>query len=185
MPPTTGTDRYAVQMGELWTGLSRTLTRLDGAASDPEALDDGAADALRRLQYSLHLACEQAYGLVPPPGAQSAHAELTAALAGARDATAEVAEACEAWGAEGVQPLLHEWRGALFRVRLARMRLVPPAPRLSAAVDAPAALTRPLVAFLLALAGSLAFVAGATLSLWPLWVAGLVAVCGSVVAYRP
>jgi hypothetical protein len=52
-------------------------------------------------------------------------------------------------------------------------------------VDAPAALTRPLVAFLLALAGSLAFVAGATLSLWPLWVAGLVAVCGSVVAYRP
>jgi hypothetical protein len=185
VPPTTGTDRYAAQMGELWTGLSRTLSRLDLAAAEPDGLDESAVDALRRLQYALHLACERAFGLVPPVGALSAHAELTAALEAARDATAEVAEACAIWGAEGVQPLLHEWRGALFRVRLARMRLVPPAPRLSAAVDAPAALTRPLVAFLLALAGSLAFVAGATLSLWPLWVAGLVAVCGSVVAYRP
>jgi hypothetical protein len=185
VPPTTGTDRYAVQMGELWTGLSRTLSRLDGAAAEPDTLDEGAVDALRRLQYSLHLACEQAYGLVPPPGAQSAHAELTAALAGARDATAEVAEACAAWGAEGVQPLLHEWRGSLFRVRLARMRLAPPAPRRRAVADEPPPLARPLVAFLLALGGSLAFVAGATLSLWPLWVSGLVAVCGSVVSYRP
>jgi hypothetical protein len=42
-----------------------------------------------------------------------------------------------------------------------------------------------LLAFALALIGALAFVAGATLALWPLWVAGLVAVCASVVAYRP
>jgi hypothetical protein len=185
VPPMTGTDRYAVQMGELWTGLSRTLSRLDVAAAEPETLDDGAVDALRRLQYALHLACEQAYGLAPPPGAQSAHAELTAALAGARDATAEVAEACAVWGAEGVQPLLHEWRGSLFRVRLARMRLAPPVPRRTAAAEGPGNLTRPLVAFLLALGGSVAFVGGATLSLWPLWVGGLLAVCGSVVAYRP
>jgi hypothetical protein len=41
------------------------------------------------------------------------------------------------------------------------------------------------VAFLLALCGALAFAAGATLGLWPVWVAGLLAVCGSVVAYRP
>ena len=185
MPPTTGTDRYSAQMGELWTGLSRTLSRLDGAAAEPETLDEDAVDALRRLQYSLHLACEQAYGLVPPPGAEGAHGELTAALMGARDATAEVAEACAAWGADGVQPLLHEWRGSLFRVRLARMRLAPPTPRRRTSPDEPAPLGRPLIAFLLALCGSLAFVAGATMSLWPLWAAGLVAVCGSVLAYRP
>ena len=185
MPPTTGTDRYAVQMGELWTGLSRTLSRLDVAAADPGTLDEGAVEALRRLQYALHLAYERAYGLDPPTGALSAHAELTAALETARDATAEVSEACAIWGAEGVQPLLHEWRGALFRVRLARMRLVPPPARRRVADEAPAALTRPLIAFLLALGGSLAFVAGATLGVWLLWTAGLVAVCGSVVAYRP
>ena len=33
---------------------------------------------------------------------------------------------CRVWGAAGVEPLLHEWRGALFRVRLARLRLTPP-----------------------------------------------------------
>jgi hypothetical protein len=65
------------------------------------------------------------------------------------------------------------------------MRLAPPPPRRPAAPDEPANLARPVAAFLLALGGSLAFVAGATLSLWPLWAAGLVAVCGSVVAYRP
>jgi Flp pilus assembly protein TadB len=43
----------------------------------------------------------------------------------------------------------------------------------------------PLAAFALALVGALAFVGGATLQLWPIWVAGLVAVCGAVVAYRP
>ena len=42
----------------------------------------------------------------------------------------------------------------------------------------------PLAAFALALVGALAFVAG-DVALWPLWVAGLVAVCGSVAAYRP
>jgi hypothetical protein len=172
-------------MGELWSGLARTLSRLDRLAGDPHQLDAAeAVDALRRLQYALHTSAERAFGVVPPVGAETAHAELADALACARDATAEVAEACAVWGAEGVQPLLHEWRGALFRVRLARMRLVPP-PRRRAADEAPAALTRPLIAFLLALGGSLTFVAGATLALWPLWTAGLLAVCGSVVAYRP
>jgi hypothetical protein len=44
---------------------------------------------------------------------------------------------------------------------------------------------RPLAAFLLALLGALAFVAGATLGVWPLWGAGLVSVGGSLVVYRP
>jgi hypothetical protein len=46
-------------------------------------------------------------------------------------------------------------------------------------------LVAPLAAFVLALAGALAFVLGATIGPWPLWAAGLLAVCGSVLAYRP
>ena len=185
MPPTTGTDRYSHEIGELWTGLARTLARLDAAAGRPEQLD-GAEGALRRLQYGLHVAAEHAHGMTPPPGAATAHAELADALACARDATGEVAEAVGAWGADGVQPLLHEWRGALFRVRLARLRLASPAPlRAPAKVPVRHEVARPLLAFLLALCGAVGFVAGATLGTWPLWAAGLVAVCGSVLAYRP
>jgi hypothetical protein len=184
----TGTgERYATAMGELWTSLARTLSHLDGAAADPNGLDDdGAAHALRRLQYSLHLASEQAYGLDPPAGVQTAHAELADALACARDATAEVAEAVAIWGAEGVQPLLHEWRGALFRVRLARLRLLPQAPR-PVPHEAPEreSLARPVTAFLLALCGAVAFVGGATVGLWPLWAAGMLGVAASILAYRP
>jgi hypothetical protein len=174
-------------MGELWSGLARTLARLDGVASDPDELDEDAAVALRRLQYSLHLAHEHVYGLMPPPGATAAHAELATALAGARDATAEVAEAVSIWGAEGVTPLLHEWRGALFRVRLARLRLTSPAavPGAAPGERVDEAFLRPLVAFVLALVGALGFVAGATVGLWPLWAAGLAAVCCSALVYRP
>jgi len=186
--PRTGTpEQYAEEMGELWTGLTRTLGRLDRFAAEPERLDDDHVEgALRRLQYSLHLAREQTYGVEPPEGAATAHAELADALACARDATAEVAEAVAEWGADGVQPLLHEWRGALFRVRLARLRLAAPERQRSIAAEpAGERLGRPLAAFLLALGGALAFVAGATLGEWPLWIVGLVAVCASVLAYRP
>ena len=68
------------------------------------------------------------YGLDPPGDAEPLHHELTWALGGARDATAEVAEALDEQGLDGVAPLLHEWRGALFRVRLARLRLAAPKP---------------------------------------------------------
>lgn len=188
MGPSTRTgERYAVQMGELWTGLARTLTRLDVVAGEPERLDaDGAETSLRRLQYALHVSSEVAYGLEPPPGAATAHAELADALACARDATAEVAEAVGLWGAVGAEPLVHEWRGALFRVRLARLRLAA-APRRAAPEPEPepGGVTWPLAAFLLALCGAVAFVGGATLGLWPLWASGMLAVCGSVLAYRP
>jgi hypothetical protein len=186
--PLTGTERsYAVAMSELWTGLARTLTRLEIVAAEPVTLDDrGAEDALRRLQYALHLAAEHAYGLEPPPNAASAHAELADALVCARDATAEVAEAVSIWGADGVDPFLHEWRGALFRVRLARTRLAAPTPAATSTEPAPdGGIRAPLIAFGLALGGALAFVAGATLALWPVWAVGIVAVCVSIVAYRP
>jgi hypothetical protein len=186
-PKTGSPDHYAEEMGELWTGLTRALGRLDRLAADPDRLEtDGALPSLRRLQYRLHLASEHAFGVEPPPGAATAHAELAAALACARDATAEIVEAFDDQGVVGVEPLLPEWRGALFRVRLARLRLAAqPARRIAAELEETEGIARPLTAFLLALFGALAFVAGATIGLWPLWSGGLVAVCGSVLAYRP
>jgi hypothetical protein len=187
-PKTETGERYASQMGELWSGLTRTLGRLETIAGDPDRLaDDEVVDALRRLQYSLHTAGEHVLGLVPPSGAETAHAELGAALWGARDATAEIAEAVEENGVDGAAFLLHEWRGALFRVRLARLRLAGP-PKLAAAPEPEGSgspVAAPLAAFLLALGGALAFVVGATVGPWPLWVLGLLGVCGSVLAYRP
>jgi len=180
-------ERYDVAIGELWPDLARTLSRLDVLAGEPAELEEvSATTALRRLQYSLHIAGEQVHGLVPPPGAATAHAELADALTCARDATAEVAEAAAVWGAEGVRPLLPEWRGALFRVRLARLRLATPStPPKADPAPTPAALAPALLAVALALGGALAFVAGATLGLWPVWAAGLVAVAAAILAYRP
>ena len=68
-------------------------------------------------------------GLSPPIAAAPAHTELAAALAGARDATGDVVEAVDLTGSRGVDVMLHEWRGALFRVRLARLRLTGPPTR--------------------------------------------------------
>jgi hypothetical protein len=168
LAPRTGTqERYAVQVGELWSWLSPTLTDADEPAD---------VQSLRRLQYALHVASEQAYGLEPPEGAATAHAELAAALVCARDATGELA-------AGTARP--DEWRGALLRVRLARMRLAPPRPPAARELAPNEGIAQPLAAFLLALGGALAFVAGATLDLWPLWSAGIVGVCASVLAYRP
>ncbi len=188
MAPQTGTpEHYAEEIGVLWTGLTRTLGRLDRIAADPDRLGDAHVEAsLRRLQYSLHVASEHAFGVEPPAGAETAHAELANALSCARDATSEVADAVADWGADGVQPVLHEWRGALFRVRLARLRLaVPAVPRPQDEPPVEPGVARPLIAFILALAGALAFVAGATIGEWPLWTAGVLAVVGSVLSYRP
>lgn len=187
MGPTTGTDpRYNTALSELWVGLARTLTELDGTAADPEVLDrDDAAAALRRLQYSLHRARESAFGLEPPPRTATALAELSDALRDARDTTGEVAEAAAVWGSLGAEPLLYEWRASLFRVRLARLRLTP------AGLAAPSnehsgepRIAPALASFLLALGGAVGFVAGVTLDLWPVWTASLGAVFGAVLVYR-
>ena len=188
MAPSTGTPkRYAEEIGELWDGLSATLGKLDRLAAEPGRLDDEVVDhALPRLQYRLHLAAEHAYGVEPPAGAATAHAELADALAGARDATGEVVETIADWGTDGVGHVLHRWRGALFRVRLARLRLAAPAVERAERDDAPGeGIGRPLAAFLLALFGALACAAGAVLGAWPVWAAGVVAVVASVLAYRP
>ncbi len=157
-----------MQVGELWSWLSPTLTHADEPAD---------VRSMRRLQYALHVAGEHAYGLQPPDGAATAHAELREALACARDVTGDLAAS---------RASFDEWRGALLRVRLARMRLAMPASATTAAsIPGHEGIAQPLVAFLLALGGALAFVAGATLGAWPLWSVGIVAVCASVLAYRP
>jgi hypothetical protein len=115
-----------------------------------------------------------------------AHAELWAALAGARDATADVVEALEEEGADAAELLVHEWRGALFRVRLARLRLLGPRRQEPVPEAYKRRELRPgLLACALVGAGAAAFVLGATTGHWPLWLAGMLAVCGSALAYRP
>jgi hypothetical protein len=185
-PETQLGERYATQVGELWTGLSQTLARLEAIAGAPELLDhDEALGALRRLQYRLHSASESVLGLSPPAAAAPAHTELAEALAGARDATGEVVEAADLTGSRGVDVMLHEWRGALFRVRLARLRLTGPPARPDDRSEEIPKLHAPLVASGLTVAGAAAFAVGATSGPWPLWVAGMLAVCLSLLLYRP
>jgi hypothetical protein len=180
-------DRYATAVAGLWGGLAGTLARLesiaDGAAED---LDESALSELASLQYSLHRASELALGIEPPTGAERSHAELQQALAEARDATGDVAEALEEGGAETASALVHEWRGALFRVRLVRHSLD--------ARAAPAQVTpeRPrgfpwsaLAGAVLVGLGAFVFTAGAVLAVWPLWALGLALVAAGFVAYRP
>lgn len=180
---------YATALAGLWAGLAWALHRLEQVAAEPaeRLADHDAPETLARLQYALHSSSELVHGLEPPPGAESAHAELAAALAGARDATAEVAEALEASGPRGVDPLLLEWRGALFRVRLARMRLAATPPPAPAPLPAERELCSPGAATLattLVLLGVLGFTAGAMLALWPVWAAGLALVVAGFAAQQ-
>ena len=80
---------------------------------------------------------------------------------------------------------LHEWRGALFRVRLARLRLTVPQPATPEPRAPSVGVRAPLLALLLAVVGASAFVGGATLDLWPLWAAGLTAVGAAFISYKP
>ena len=180
-------ERYATQVGALWSGLARTLAELERLAADPAVLDDeDVLETLKQLQYRLHVASEDAYGISPPSGVEPVHAELAAALAGARDATAELVEALEDDGLGAARFYLHEWRGALFRVRLARLRLTVPAPAVQEVEDTQTVGVRaPLLALVLAVLGAAAFVAGATLDMWPLWAVGLTAVGCAFISYKP
>jgi hypothetical protein len=185
-PETQAGLRYASQVGELWSELSSIVARLEAIALAPELLDeDETPGALRRLQYRLHLASESVLGLSPPAAAQHAHTELADALAGARDATGDVAIAVAEHGSQGAEPMLFEWRGALFRVRLARLRLTGDQPPQAPSRAQIPRFEAPLAASALTIGGTAAFAFGATTGPWPLWVAGMIAVCLSLVLYRP
>jgi len=180
-------EGYAAALTGLWKRLSWALTELESIAGDPAELfdEDSVLDRLPSLQYALHAASELALGLRPPAGAEIAHAELAAALAGARDATAEIAEVLEHGGGIAAEPLLPEWRGALFRVRLARLRVATPKP-LPAELETepePTARGDALASTILALTGATVFATGATLQLWPVWALGLALFASGVLVY--
>jgi hypothetical protein len=191
-----GRQTYSGAVTDLWEHVGAALTRLERIAeSSPEELVGEHSDELPGLQYSLHAGAELAVGIEPPPRAEDLHEELVAALAEARDATAEVAYAVEVDEAEGVEPLLPEWRGSLFRVRLARLRALERSSAL-AAEEAPVAPRRrrtdpqgtsvtAIVATVLILGGAFLFTAGAVLVAWPVWAAGLALFAGGFILYRP
>jgi hypothetical protein len=166
-------QRYATKIAGLWRGLTEALDRLERLAADPaERLSDpDELDGMPRLQYTLHAASEIVAGIAPPADAEATHAELAAALAGARDATAEVAEAVAYGGPEAAEPLVYEWRGALFRVRLARLRLVPSPEAPVSAPDDPDRIATYAIA--LTLLGAIVIGLGALVGEWPLAAAGL------------
>jgi hypothetical protein len=182
-------EGYAAALTGLWRRLAWALTELESIAGDPSELfdEDNVLERLPPLQYALHAASELALGLRPPPGAEIAHAELAAALAGARDATAEIAEVLVQGGGIAAEPLLPEWRGALFRVRLARLRVATPKPLPAelAAEPGPPARRNALAATVLALSGAGVFAAGATLQLWPVWALGLALFASGLLVYSP
>ncbi len=181
---TSAARQYAGTMAGFWSALSRTLHGLETLASDPRRLDADAVGALRSLQYRLHWSSELLAGVDPPPGARSAHAELADALVDARDATGEFADAIEA-GDGNTSALLLEWRGALFRVRLARVRLSIRPPRPAAPLPGQGFPLAAAIATALTIAGVAAFTAGAVLVLWPVWALGLALVASGYLAYRP
>ena len=171
-------------MAGFWTGLSRTLRALDAIAADPILLDEHLVGALRTLQYRLHRSSELLDGVEPPAGARDAHDELRDSLIDARDSTAEMVDAIEFGGSVAAEELLFEWRGALFRVRLARLRLgerPDPEPE----PDAEPRSYSAAAASGLAVLGAVTFVAGAALIIWPLWAAGIALVAGALLVHRP
>jgi phosphatidylglycerophosphate synthase len=94
-----------------------------------------------------------------------------------------------------VAPLPLEWRGALFRVRLARLRALERS-RVAAQERSQRTVGEPrgrqdrtavsaIVATILILGGAFLFTAGAVLVAWPVWAAGLALFAGGFVLYRP
>jgi hypothetical protein len=180
-----GPRAYAAAMAGHWLDLRSTLTRLDALAAEPDAVDH---DELPSLQYELHNAGEVLAGLEPPEGAEILHDELADALSDARDATAEVWEAFALGGYEAATALVWEWRGALFRVRYARMQLEPlrdarPAPVPPA--SPPPARTPPAATAGVVAMGSALVLAAALLGLWLLVGLTLAATLAASVLLRP
>lgn len=172
------TQTYATELAGLWTGLSRALSDLEALAARPDQrlADSDAVETLARLRYTLHSASELTLGISPPDGAERAHAELAFALGAARDATSAVAELLEDGGVEAILPVVPEWRGALFAVRMARTRAAQPAVD-SVERDARSALPparAALGAITLIVVGAAAFAGGTLLQRWPVWGLGLV-----------
>jgi hypothetical protein len=188
---------YTAAVTDLWERVAIALARLERIAENSaDELMDERSNELSSLQYALHAGAELAIGIDPPPSAAPLHAELVDALGEARDSTADIAFALENGDSEAVEPLLLEWRGALFRVRLARLRAIERSratarARSSDEDESPQeeAVDRialsAIVATTLILGGAFLFTAGAVLVAWPVWAAGLALFAGGFILYRP
>ncbi len=162
---------------EVWVRLAPTLAELDRIAGEPEAhlAQPGAGAELAALQYGLHEATEHALAIDD---------ELEQTLAEAREATAEVVELLAHGGVEAAAPLVWEWRGALFAVRIAWRRIAeraePAAPEpVLPRRAAPALLASGLLAL-----GLVLTLGGALAAEWPLWAAGVLAVVAGALSAR-
>ena len=179
---TSAARRYAGTMAGLWSGLASTLHGLDALAVDSRRLDEETVDTLRLLQYRLHWASEALAGVEPPALTLELHEDLSDALVDAREWTGDVAAALERHGRAGAEEFLLGWRGALFRVRLAQMRLSSTSP--DEAEPAAGVPWSAAAATLCTFVGVAAFAAGALIVAWPLWAAGLALVAGGTLLYR-
>lgn len=183
----TGSPRsYAAVMAGLWIDLELTLARLDALARDAERLLDDR-ETLPTLQYELHRAAELVAGLAPPEDTVAVHEELAEALAEARELTAELAEALGHGGLEAASPLVWEWRGALFRIRFARVRLDRPGPSAASAPEtgSPPGERLPVFAAAAVTVGSALVVVAALLGLWLLVALTLMGTVADSVLLRP
>jgi hypothetical protein len=182
----TGSPRtYAAVMGGLWIDLELTLCRLDSLAADPEHLVD-ERETLPALQYDLHCAAELVSSLRPPQDALVVHEELAEALAEARELTAEIAEGLAHGGLDAAGPLIWEWRGVLFRVRLARVRLERPRAAAAELVpSSPASPRAPVLAAGAVTIGSALVLVAALLGLWLLVAFTLAGTVAGSVLLRP
>ena len=176
---------YRTALDGLWVDASCALKRLEHIAGDPDWEPDDALDVLPALQYALHRAGELAVGITPPPGTEPAHVELAAALVDARDITGDVAALIEEGEPEAAAEFVHEWRAALFRVRLARRRLARTEPLPRVEVEPPPDAHAAAGSLALLVVGTGVFTVGAVLALWPVWAVGLALVAAASFVYRP
>jgi hypothetical protein len=187
---------YTAAVTDLWEGVGTALTRLERIAEGPAYDLDEHAEELPGLQYALHAGAELAVGIDAPASAATLHSELVAALAEARDVTADIALAVENGDSEAAEQLFPEWRGALFRIRLARLRALERSRAVAAerpvrtsqrqrARRSDRTAVSAVVATILILGGAFLFTAGAVLVAWPIWAAGLALFAGGFVLYRP
>ena len=173
---------YETALEQLRRELRPTLRALEEVAADPGAHAE-LEEELPHLQYALHVAAERALGIQPLAGLEEPHEELQVALAIAREETAQVVELVEEAGPGAADPLVWEWRGALFGVRLALKRLDVTAGALSPQLTG----GRGIVPVLVLMLGVLTVLGGALAEQWPVWAAGLllVTVSTALSARRP
>ena len=94
-----------------------------------------------------------------------------------------MSELAETYDWDAAHDLTHEWRAALFRVRLARRRLTRVRPLPVVAPDIPSEARAAGLSLLCLVVGTGLFTAGAVLTLWPIWALGLALVAAASLVY--